>query len=127
MLQLWVKHIKFCHLGNELCPTNKNVLPLNAVTDINCRLNNLLADFSHYDSKTLSVMFKTTLCCVYFKKLRKKYIKPYYCKRPSMNKFVELMTTRNKREMHRLMLFTKFAFKKYLDTLLEQTSLSSRA
>ena len=48
MLQLWVKHNKFCHLGNEICPTNKNVLLLNAATDINCRLNNLLPDFSHY-------------------------------------------------------------------------------
>ena len=46
---------KGSHLGNELCPTNKNVLPLNAVNDLNCRLNNFLADFSHCDSKTLSV------------------------------------------------------------------------
>ena len=48
-----------CELGNELCPTNKNVLPLNAVNDLNCRLNNLLADFSHCDTKTLSVLFRT--------------------------------------------------------------------
>ena len=39
--------------------------------------------------------------------------------RPSVNKFVELMKTRNKCEFHGIMLFTKFAFKKYLDTLLE--------
>ena len=63
--------------------------------------------------------YHVTLCCVYFKELRRKYIKPYYYKRPSMNKFVELMKTRNKREIHRIMLFAKFAFKKYLDTLLE--------
>ena len=42
-----------------------------------------------------------------------------YYKRPSMNKFVELIKTRNKREIHRIMLFAKFAFKKYLDTRLE--------
>ena len=63
--------------------------------------------------------YHVTLCCVYFKELRRKYIKPYYYKRPSMNKFVELMKTRNKREIHRIMLFAKFALKKYLDTLLE--------
>ena len=40
---------KCSHLDNELCPTNKNVLPLNAVNDLHCRLNNLLADFSHCD------------------------------------------------------------------------------
>ena len=49
---------KYSHPRNELCHTNKNVLPLNAVNDLNCRLNNLLADFSHCDSKTLSVLFK---------------------------------------------------------------------
>ena len=63
--------------------------------------------------------YHVTLCCVYVKELRRKYIKPYYYKRPSMNKFVEVMKTRNKREIHRIMLFAKFAFKKYLDTLLE--------
>ena len=50
-----IQYVDKCsHLGNDLCPTNKNVLPLN---DLNCRLNNLLADFSHCDSKTLSVLF----------------------------------------------------------------------
>ena len=63
--------------------------------------------------------YHVTLCCVYFKELRRKYIKPYYYKKPSMNKFVELMKTRNKREIHRIKLLAKFAFKKYLDTLLE--------
>ena len=45
------------------CPTN--VLPLNAVNYLNCRLNNLLADFSHCDSKTLSVLFGTYCMNVY--------------------------------------------------------------
>ena len=35
---------KYIHLGNKLCPTNKHVLIDNAVNDLNCRLNNLLAD-----------------------------------------------------------------------------------
>ena len=61
-----IQYVNKCsHLGNELCPTNKNVLPLNAVNDLNCRLNNLLADFSHCDSKTLSVLFRTYCMNVY--------------------------------------------------------------
>ena len=32
--------------------------------------------------------YHVTLCCVYYKELRKKYMKPYYYKRPSMNKSV---------------------------------------
>ena len=47
--------------------------------------------------------YHVNLCCVYFKELRRKYIKPYYYKRHSMNKFVELMKTRNKREIYRIM------------------------
>ena len=47
-----IQYVNKCsHLGNELCPTNKNVLPLNALNDLNCRLNNLLADFSHFASR----------------------------------------------------------------------------
>ena len=50
---------------NKLCATNKNVLPLNAVNDLNCRLNNLLADFSHCDSKALSVVCRKYCMNVY--------------------------------------------------------------
>ena len=49
---------KCSHLSNELYLTNKNIT-LNAVNDLNCRLNNLLAHFSHCDSMTLSVLFRT--------------------------------------------------------------------
>ena len=43
-----IQYVNKCRqLFNELCPTNKNVLPLNAVNYLNCRLNNLLAEFSH--------------------------------------------------------------------------------
>ena len=44
--------------------------------------------------------FHITLCCVKFKSLREKYIKPYYYRKPSMQKFVELMNTDNRRELH---------------------------
>ena len=61
-----IQYVNKCsHLGNELCPTNKNVLPLNAANDLNCRLNNFLAGFSHCDSKTLSVLFRTYCMNVY--------------------------------------------------------------
>ena len=61
-----IQYVNKCsRLGNELCPINKNVLPLNAFNDLNCRLNNLLADFSHCDSKTLSVLYRTYCMNVY--------------------------------------------------------------
>ena len=63
--------------------------------------------------------FHITLCCVKFKLLREKYIKPYYYRRPSMQKFVQLMNTDNRRELHRLMMFLELVFKLYMDTLLE--------
>ena len=37
--------------ASRKCPMNKHVLIENAVNDINCRLNNLLADFEHCSSK----------------------------------------------------------------------------
>ena len=59
-----IQYVKKCiHLGNELCPTNKHVLIDNAVNDLNCRLNNLLADFSHCSSSTLSALLISTSLC----------------------------------------------------------------
>ena len=63
--------------------------------------------------------FHITLCCAKFNSLREKYIKPYYYRRPSMHKFVELMNTESRRDLHRLMVFLKLTFKLYEDTLLE--------
>ena len=63
--------------------------------------------------------FHNTLCCTKFDSLRVKHIKPYYYRRPSMLKFVELMSTENRRDIHRLMVFLKLTFKLYVDTLLE--------
>ena len=43
-----IQFVKSCtHLGNKLCPSHYNILVDNAVNDLNCKLNNLLADFSH--------------------------------------------------------------------------------
>ena len=63
--------------------------------------------------------FHITLCCAKFNYLRVKYIQPYYYRRPSMLKFVELMITENRQDIQRLMVFLKLTFKLYLATLLE--------
>ena len=65
-----IQFVKKCiHLGNELCPMSKHMLIDNAVNDLNCRLNNLLADFAHCSGiiSTLSALFRclcrhTRLC-----------------------------------------------------------------
>ena len=46
-----IPFIESCmHLCNELSTGRKHILIGNAVEDLNCRLNCLLADFSHCDS-----------------------------------------------------------------------------
>ena len=52
--------------------------------------------------------FHITLCCAKFDSLRVKYIKPYYYRRPSMLKFVELISIDNRRDIHRLMMFLNY-------------------
>ena len=47
------------YLGNTICSHDENVIIDNAITDMNMRLNNLLAKFSHCDSGTLSTLFRT--------------------------------------------------------------------
>ena len=51
------------YLGNTICSHDENVLIDNAITDMNRILNNLIAEFSHYDCGTLSTLF-TTYCIV---------------------------------------------------------------
>ena len=53
------------HLGNILCTSDKHVMIDSAVKDLNCRLNNLLADFSHCNSDTLSTLFNSYCMNVY--------------------------------------------------------------
>ena len=61
-----IQYVKKCiHLGNELCPMNKHVLIDNTVNDLNCRFNNVLADFAHCICSTLSVLFKTYCMNIY--------------------------------------------------------------
>ena len=77
-----IQYVDKCsHIGNELCYTNKNVLPLHAVNDLNCRLINLLANFSHCDSRTLSVLFRTYCMNVYSSQIwafNKTYLNKFY-------------------------------------------------
>ena len=55
-----IQYVKiYIHLGNELCPLKNHVLIDNAVKDLNCRPNNLLADFAQYSSSTLLDLFRT--------------------------------------------------------------------
>ena len=58
--------------------------------------------------------YHMTLVCEYF---RKKYIKPFHYQRPNMIKFLDLMTSVNKKDRFRLMLFIKVVFKMYAKTL----------
>ena len=61
--------------------------------------------------------YHVAIICPHFQVLRQKYIKPYYYQRPSMQKFVELMNTENKRDQYRFMIFIKLLFKEYLESL----------
>ena len=47
------------YLGNTIGSHDENVMIHNAITDMNRRFNNLLAEFSHCDSGTLSTLFRT--------------------------------------------------------------------
>ena len=53
--------------------------------------------------------YHIVMICEYFKEAREKYIKQYYCNRPSMMKFIELMNIHNSKERFRFMLFLKGA------------------
>ena len=57
------------------------------------------------------------MICEHFRDVRVKYIKPFYSKRPSMLKFIELMNSTSKRDRFKLILFLKITFKLYSDTL----------
>ena len=61
--------------------------------------------------------YHALMICSRYESLRKKYLKPYYYKRPSVYKFIQLMNTVNKREQFRLMIFTKLLMKDFNSTL----------
>ena len=49
----------------KICSHDENVIIDNAITDMNMRLNNLLSEFSHCDSGTLSTLFRTYCMNIY--------------------------------------------------------------
>ena len=53
------------YLGNTICSHDENVIKDNAITDMNMRLNNLLSEFSHCDSGTLSNLFRANCMNIY--------------------------------------------------------------
>ena len=53
------------YLVNSICSHDENVIIDNAITDMNMRLNHLLAEFSHCDSGTLSTLFRTYCMHIY--------------------------------------------------------------
>ena len=53
------------HLGNILCTSDKHVMIDSAVKNLNCRLNNLLADVFYCHSTTLSNSFNSYCMNVY--------------------------------------------------------------
>ena len=77
-----IPYIDTCiHLGNKLCTTNNNICVDQAVTDLNVRLNNLLSDFSHCSTNTLSILFKTYCMNIYGSQIWKyndKYVSKFY-------------------------------------------------
>ena len=68
--------------------------------------------------------YHIVLICKNFRDVRLKYIKPFYYKKPSMFKFVELVNTTNKRDRFKLMLFLKL-FLTYMAKRYELFSLIS--
>ena len=51
------------------------------------------------------------LVCPFYRELRQRYMKPYYCHWPTLNKFEDLMCKRNKNTILNLSKFICFAFK----------------
>ena len=57
--------------------------------------------------------YHVTLICEHFVDMGKKYMKRYYHRRPSMAKFVELMSTNSDQERFRFMIFVNILLKEY--------------
>ena len=81
------------YLCNILCTSDKHVMIDSAVKDLNCRLNTLLADFSHCNSNTLSTLFHSYCMNIYGCQLWKfsgKHIYTFfYCMKKSNTKNLE--------------------------------------
>ena len=64
--ELIISYTDTCnYLGNTICSHDENVIIDNAITHVDRILNNVLAEFSHYDSGTLSTLFNTYCMNIY--------------------------------------------------------------
>ena len=72
-----------------------------------------LRKFALCDSGDIEDEYHVTLICEQFVDIRKKYIKRYYHRRPSMANFVELMNTNSDQESFRFMIFVNILLKEY--------------
>ena len=71
-----IPYVESCkHLGNEISTVNKKLLIQNAMWDLNCRMNSLLADFSYCNSDTISMLFKFDCMNIYGSQIWKFYNK----------------------------------------------------
>lgn len=61
--------------------------------------------------RTIENEYHFLLICTLYTDIRKKYIKPYYCSWPTLNKFDKLMMSRNKKEISNLSKYIYFASK----------------
>ncbi|XP_060583529.1 uncharacterized protein LOC132739756 [Ruditapes philippinarum] len=59
--------------------------------------------------------FHFLLVCPKYYSLRRKYLKPYYCRWPSIHKFEKLMSTTNTQMLNNLSKFLYFSFKERTD------------
>ena len=65
-MEVFITYTDTCnYLGNTICSHDENVIIDNAITDMNMILNNLLSEFSHCDSGTLSTLFRTYCMNIY--------------------------------------------------------------
>ena len=72
------------------------------------------------DSGDIEDEYHVTLICEQFVDIRKKYIKRYYHRRPSMAKFVELMNTNSDQGRFKFMIFVNILLKQY-ENIMEQS------
>ena len=92
-LKLEIPSVDSCkHLGNEISMNRMDVFINNATNDLHCRLNSLLADFSHCDSVTLFTLFKTYCLNLYGSQMWRYNDKTtllfYTCWRKAIRRFI---------------------------------------
>ena len=74
-----IPYVESCkHFGNGISTVKKKLLIQNAKCDLNCRINSLLADFSHCNSDTISMLLKSYCMNIYGSQIWKFYSRSKY-------------------------------------------------